>query len=210
MVEKSFRSQIQSWVIRYFSFFSCSRDHQIQSFKRHVLTSAECVLKNKRDIVDNPAEYNIPGNIWIKIGNTDRVEEEFYRVASSLHPYDEAFQDGYNYNIGSAVSYTYLFAINCYCLLSAAIIEMTDDVYFTKNTRPICLPRVEYQDKLGESGMMAGWGLDGRNWSNNLKVINVFILRNQDCKNMMDIQGKQIWQENDGLNFAVTKALSSR
>ena len=87
---------------------------------------------------------------------------------------------------------------------------MTDDVYFTKNTRPICLPRVEYQDKLGESGMMAGWGFDGRNWSNNLKVINVFILRNQDCKNMMDIQGKQIWQENDGLNFAVTKALSSR
>ena len=87
---------------------------------------------------------------------------------------------------------------------------MTDDVYFTKNTRPICLPRAEYQDNLGESGMIAGWGFDGRSWSNNLKVINVFILRNQDCKNMMDIQGKQIWQENDGLNFAVTKALSSR
>ena len=45
---------------------------------------------------------------------------------------------------------------------------MTDDVYFTKNTRPICLPRAEYQDNLGESGMIAGWGFDGRSWSNNL------------------------------------------
>ena len=73
------------------------------------------MLKNKRDIVDNTAEYNIPGNIWIKIGNTDRKEGELYRVASFLHPYDEAFQDGYNYNIGSAVSYLPLIAI-VFCL----------------------------------------------------------------------------------------------
>ena len=58
------------------------------------------MLKNKRDVVDNPAEYNHPGNIFVKIGNTDRYGKEFYRIADRLHPYDEAFQHGYNYNIG--------------------------------------------------------------------------------------------------------------
>ena len=75
---------------------------KIQFLKRHVLTSAECVLKNKRDVVDNPPEYNNPGDIFVKIGSTDRFGKEFYRVADQVHPYDEAFQHGYNYNIGRA------------------------------------------------------------------------------------------------------------
>ena len=66
------------------------------------------MLKNKRDVVDNPAEYNHPGNIFIKIGNTDRYRKEFYRIADRVHPYDEAFQHGYNYNIGMAKDINYV------------------------------------------------------------------------------------------------------
>ena len=94
--------------------------------------------------------------------------------------------------------------------MSAAIIEMTDEVYFTENTRPICMPKEEYQENVGKSGILAGWGYDGSRWSTNMKEVDTFIIRNQDCKHMMNIQGKGVWQENDGLNFALRKAFSSR
>ena len=76
------------------------------------------MLKNKRDVVDNPAEYNHPGNIFVKIGNTDRYGKEFYRIADRLHPYDEAFQHGYNYNIGrdKYINYVYNLTTHFLCL----------------------------------------------------------------------------------------------
>ena len=53
--------------------------------------------------------YNHPSNIIVTIGSTDRYQKEFYSVANQVYPYDEAFQHGYNYNIGMAKDISYLF-----------------------------------------------------------------------------------------------------
>ena len=63
---------------------------------KHILTSAECVLKNK---IDNKKIFNEPENIIVKVGSTRRAEGAFIQI-KHVEPHEKAFSDGYNYNIG--------------------------------------------------------------------------------------------------------------
>ena len=63
---------------------------------KHILTSAECVLKNKND---NQKIFNEAENIIVKLANTRRSEGIFMEI-KHVKPHEKAFTNGYNYNIG--------------------------------------------------------------------------------------------------------------
>ena len=63
---------------------------------KHILTSAECVLKNKND---NQKIFNEAVNIIVKLANTRRSEGIFMEI-KHVKPHEKAFTNGYNYNIG--------------------------------------------------------------------------------------------------------------
>ena len=63
---------------------------------KHILTSAECVLKNKND---NKKIFNEAENIVVKVGSARRAEGAFIQI-KNVEPHEKAFTDGYSYNIG--------------------------------------------------------------------------------------------------------------
>ena len=63
---------------------------------KHILTSAECVLKNKNN---NKDEFSAKENVRVKIGDAHRREGSYLKIKKII-PHDKAFTDGYNYNMG--------------------------------------------------------------------------------------------------------------
>ena len=53
-------------------------------------------VKNKND---NKDEFNKAENIIVKVGDTRRREGSFLRI-KKITPHENAFSEGYNYNIG--------------------------------------------------------------------------------------------------------------
>ena len=61
----------------------------------HILTSAECLLKNK----NNKEDYSLFDYIEVKVGHPDR-REGTYKEIKQFFMHELAFTEGYNYNIG--------------------------------------------------------------------------------------------------------------
>ena len=69
---------------------------------KHILTSAECLLKNKKN---NLIEYSDKGRIIVKLGDDNRKiidnrRDGEYVPVMKVMPHENAFTEGYNYNIG--------------------------------------------------------------------------------------------------------------
>ena len=64
---------------------------------KHILTSAECLLKNKNN---NLIEYSDKEMIFVKLGDHERRAGEYVSI-KHIVPHEKAFTEGYNYNIGN-------------------------------------------------------------------------------------------------------------
>ena len=146
---------------------------------KFVLTSADCVLKNKQYNV-----YNDAVNIHVDLATTTKHVVGYRRQnILKVIPHELAFTDDRkDYNI--------------------AILELKDQVYFDDKVRPICLPtRGIIFDYVYQSGIIAGWGGDGSGtWSANLKSANVQIFNKDVCKTIVSIQGKHAWEQIKNFN----------
>ena len=64
---------------------------------KHILTSAECVLKN----LDNKQEgYSHHSMVSVSIGSPGRRDTQDLKGIKQVIPHEKAFTEGYNYNIG--------------------------------------------------------------------------------------------------------------
>ena len=82
---------------------------------KHILTSAECLLRNRKEIEDRSIEgikkaphYNKAECLYVYLGFTDRdmaLDSGNYKTVRSYHIHDLAFSDitEYNYNLGNFV-----------------------------------------------------------------------------------------------------------
>lgn len=146
---------------------------------KFVLTSADCVLKDKQHNV-----YNDATNIHVDLATTTTNQLGYIRQnILKVIPHELAFTDDRkDYNI--------------------AILELTDEVHFDDKVRPICLPtRGIIFDYVYQHGIIAGWGGDGSGtMSANLKSGNVFIFNKDICRTIVSIQGKHAWEQIKNFN----------
>ena len=79
-----------------------NRDYDICSgsiiSSSHILTSAECLLKNK----NNKQDYSLFDYIEVKVGHPDR-RKGMYKKIKQYFMHELAFTVGYNYNIGRPI-----------------------------------------------------------------------------------------------------------
>ena len=79
-----------------------NRDYDICSgsiiSSSHILTSAECLLKNK----NNKQDYSLFDYIEVKVGHPDR-RDGMYKKIKQFFFHELAFTEGYNYNIGRTI-----------------------------------------------------------------------------------------------------------
>ena len=65
---------------------------------KHILTSAECLLKNK---ANDEEGYNDPDNIRVQLEDANRKHATTKNIApNGIIPHPQAFSHGYRYNIG--------------------------------------------------------------------------------------------------------------
>ena len=70
---------------------------------KHILTSAECLLKNK---ANDEEGYNDPDNIRVQLEDANRKHATTKNIApNGIIPHPQAFSHGYSYNIGMQLSY---------------------------------------------------------------------------------------------------------
>ena len=65
---------------------------------KHILTSAECLLKNQNNKQEGYSEKDF---IRVKIGHPIRHESVGVKRVKQVIPHEKALTDGYNYNIGN-------------------------------------------------------------------------------------------------------------
>ena len=83
---------------------------------KHILTSAECLLRNRKEIEDRSKEgtqkaphYNKAECLFVYLGFTDRdmaLNSGKYETVKSYHIHDQAFSDIYEYNYKGVASET--------------------------------------------------------------------------------------------------------
>ena len=81
---------------------------------QHILTSAECLLRNRKEIEDRSIEgmkkaphYNKAECLYVYLGFTDRdmaLDSGKYKTVKSYHIHDQAFSDIYEYNYNLGIS----------------------------------------------------------------------------------------------------------
>ena len=170
---------------------------------RHVLTSAECLLKNKQDIENQKdskktrAEYSKRECIFVILGFEDKEEainnEEFYTIEQHI-VHNQAFTDvnEYNYNLGEVLQIGFL--LSSYLIQISAILELSAAVDFSVSMRPICMPHWATKPYQNDRGTIAGWGWDGQSWGKDLKEVNTVIWTQEFCTEIFKHYWTFQWQ----------------
>ena len=75
---------------------------------KHILTSAECLLKDKNNINKEVTtqDYIQPDKIYIQMGDSERRPIDSKKIISKVHTNGQGFVDGYNFNIGKHFQFT--------------------------------------------------------------------------------------------------------
>merc|ERR1719291_716275 len=134
---------------------------------KHILTSAECLLKNKDEIENQKQnkkvkpEYNKKECFYVIHGFMDKSSANTDRY---LLPIKNHFVHGH--------AFTDVKEFNN----NLAILELLRTIDFSKTRKPICMPHwasrpLATPHTTPHKGVIAGWGWDGEAWGNHLKEV---------------------------------------